>query len=249
MVPASSGLLSDLLTGFEAQTGYHVEVTVVNQTIYDVVRTGTADLVISHYGFPGVDQFVLDGLGIWPRPIFASQAVVLGPPQDPAHVRGMTDVVEALRQIAANKSTYIANNDPNVKVLTDVMLEAIGQPDPSGWYSDSGLEGSDAVDRASAVGGYTIWGIDPYLQYRKGHPLSLDVLISSDPFLQRIMTSIIVTPRISTLANFIGAALLQNYLVSAPVQARVRAYRYAGFSQQFWWPAAQHGVPPDKLLP
>ena len=63
------------------------------------------------------------------------------------------------------------------------------------------------------------------------------------------MTSIIVAPRISAIPNFIGAVLLQNYLISAPVQARIRAYRYAGFSQQFWWPSAQHGVPPDKLLP
>src|SRR5713226_3449810 len=97
MVPASSGLLNDLLPEFEKQSGYHVEVSVRNQDIYDVARTGAADLVISHYGFPGVEPFVLEGLGQWPRPIFASQAVILGPAEDPAHIRGMTDAVEAFR--------------------------------------------------------------------------------------------------------------------------------------------------------
>jgi tungstate transport system substrate-binding protein len=247
MVPASSGLLDDLLAEFERQSGYQVQVYVTNQDIYDVARTGAADLVISHYGFPGVVPFVLEGLGQWPRPIFASQAVVLGPPEDPAHIRGMTDVVEAFHQIAETQSPFIANNDPNVKVLVDVMWEAAGRPDRSGWYVDSGLEGSDAVDLASSAGGYTVWGIDPFLQYGAGHPLSLEVLLANDPFLQRIMVSIIVTPKTSPSVNILGATALQEYLVSAAAQARVRAYRYPGFSQQFWWPAAQHGVPPGKV--
>jgi hypothetical protein len=72
-------------------------------------------------------------------------------------------------------------------------------------------------------------------------------LISNDPFLQRIMVSIVVTPQTSPSDNIQGATALQEYLVSAAAQARVRAYRYPGFSQQFWWPAAQHGVPPDKM--
>ena len=247
MVPASSGLLNDLLPEFERQSGYHVQVSVTNQTIYDVARTGVADLLISHYGFPGVEQFVLEGLGQWPVPIFASQAVLLGPSEDPANIRGAADTVEAFRRIAETKSPFILNNDPNVKALFDVIWEAAGRPDRGDWYSDSGLEGSEAVDRASSVGGYTVWGIDPFLQYRAGHPLSLEVLLSSDPFLQRIMVSIVVAPKTSPNVNVEGAKALQEYLVSPAAQARVRAYRYPGLPQQFLWPAAQHGVPPGKV--
>ena len=247
MVPASSGLLTDLLSEFEKQSGYRVLVSVTNQDIYNVARTGAADLVISHYGFPGVEQFVLDGLGQWPRPVFANQSVLLGPSGDPAQIRGMTDMVEAFRRIAETKSPFILNNDPNVKALLDVVWEAAGRPDQGNWYSDAGLEGSEAVDSASNVGGYTVWGVDPYLQYRANHPLSLEILLSSDPFLQRMMASIVVTPKTSLNANVEGATALQQYLISPAAQARVRAYRYPGLPQQFWWPAAQHGLPPGKV--
>lgn len=247
MVPASSGLLNALLPDFERQSGYHVQVSVANQNIYDIARTGGVDLVISHFGFPGAEAFVLDGLGQWPQPIFASQAVILGPPDDPAQIGGAADAVEAFRQIAATKSRFIVNNDPNVKVLVDVMLEAIGRPDRTDWFFDSGLEGADAADRASSERGYTIWGIDPFLLYLKGHPLNLAVLFSNDPILQRIMVSIVVTSKSSGIVNIQGATALQEYLKSAAVQARIRAFRYPGLPQQFWWPEAQHGLPPDKV--
>lgn len=247
MVPASSGLLNDLLSEFEKQSGYHVQVSVTNQDIYNVARTGAADLVISHYGFPGLEQFVLEGLGQWPRPLFATQTVVLGPPEDPANIRGAADTVEAFRRIAGTKSPFILNNDPNVQALFDLVWEAAGRPDRGDWYSDLGLEGSDAVDSASSVGGYTVWGIDPFLHYRATHPLNLEILLSSDPLLQRIMVSTVVTLQTSPTVNVQGATALQEYLVTPAVQARVRAYRYPGLPQQFWWPAAQHGLPPGKL--
>src|SRR5260370_37175856 len=82
MVPASSRLLDDLLPEFERQSGYQVQRYLTNQDIYDVARTGAADLVISHYGLPGAEPFVLQALGRWPRRIFASQHGVLGPPPD-----------------------------------------------------------------------------------------------------------------------------------------------------------------------
>ena len=88
----------------------------------------------------------------------------------------MTDTVEAFRRIAGTKSPFILNNDPNVKALVDMIWEAAGRPDMGDWYSDVGLEGSAAVDSASSVGGYTIWGIDPFLQYRAGHALNLEIL-------------------------------------------------------------------------
>jgi tungstate transport system substrate-binding protein len=122
-VPATSGLLSTVLPDFERQTGYRVQVLISTQDIYDIARTGAADLVISHYGFAGLEPFVLEGLGQWPHPVFASQAVVLGPPGDPANIRGLTDAIEAFRRIAATQSRYVVNNDPNVKYLTAVLWE------------------------------------------------------------------------------------------------------------------------------
>src|SRR5215472_4155087 len=81
-VPVTSGLLNTLLPDFQRDTGYRVHVLVKTQQVYEFARTGAADLVISHYGFEGLDTFVLGGLGMWPKPVFASQSVIVGPRAD-----------------------------------------------------------------------------------------------------------------------------------------------------------------------
>jgi tungstate transport system substrate-binding protein len=240
MVPATSGLLRYLLPDFEKQSGYHVQVFVTTQDIYDVARSGAADLVISHYGFPGVEQFVLDGSGQWPHPIFASQAVLLGPPNDPASVHDAANLTEALRRIAATKSPFVANSDVNVAYVVDVTLDSAGQPDLAGWYRDTDLEGSEAVESAAALGGYMVWGVDPFLMYQAGHHLNLEILFSSDPLLQRIMACIVVNQKVSPTVNVPGAMALQQYLTSPATQARIAAFRYPNLTQQFWWPAGQN---------
>ena len=240
MVPASSGLLDYLLPDFEKQSGYRVQVFVTTQDIYNVARSGAADLVISHYGFPDVEPFVLEGWGQWPHPIFASQSVLLGPPDDPAHVRDAPNTAEAFRRIAETQSTFVANSDVNVKYVVDVTWESAGRPELENWYQDMDLEGSEAADRAAAVGGYTFWGIDPFLKYQAGHHLNLDILLSSDPLLQRIMACIVVNPKTSSSVNVPGATALQQYLTSPATQARIRTFRYPNLTQQFWWPSGQH---------
>jgi tungstate transport system substrate-binding protein len=239
-VPATSGLLNTLLPDFEQQTGYQVQVSIKSQDIYDFARTGAADLVISHYGFSDLEPFVLDGLGMWPRPIFASQAVIIGPPDDPANIRDLTDASEAFRRIAATQSLYIVNNDPNVKYATSVLWEGSGPPDQTGWYSDTGLEGNDAADSVAGLGGYMIWGVDPFLQYQKTHNLPVDILVAGDSILQRVMAAVVVTPKTSPSVNLAGAEALRDYLISPAVQARVRSFCYSSINRQFWWPAGQN---------
>jgi ABC-type tungstate transport system permease subunit len=55
-----------------------------------------------------VEQFVTSGKGLWPRPMFASQAVLVGPESDPTKIRGMTDPFEAIRKIVASGSPLLA---------------------------------------------------------------------------------------------------------------------------------------------
>jgi tungstate transport system substrate-binding protein len=239
-VPVTSGLLNTLLPDFQRATGYRVQVLVQAQDIYQFARTGAADLVISHYGFDGLDTFVLAGLGMWPKPVFASQSVIIGPTADPAKIRGLQDAVEGFRRIAAAQLPFIANNDPNVQYATGVLWEGAGNPDRAGWYSDVGLEGSNAIESAALLGGYTMWGVDPFLQYQQTHHLPLEILISADPFLQRVMAATVVTTKTTPDANVNGAVALREYLVSPAVQARIRAFRYPGIDTQFWWPSGQN---------
>ena len=147
-VPVDSGLLAALLPDFERATGYRVEVYKNGDEVYELARQGAADLVLSHYGHRGVDDFMADGLGLWPRSVFANQAVLLAPPTDPAGIRGMQDAVEAFRRIAQTKSRFVVNNAATEKYLGQLLWEAAGRPDPAGWYSDTGLRDQPVIQAA-----------------------------------------------------------------------------------------------------
>jgi hypothetical protein len=71
---------------------------------------------------------VLDGNGEWPRTLFSNQMALLGPANDPAKVRGLEDVVEAFRRIAATKSPFVLNDIDGVRYLCDVIWNAAGRP-------------------------------------------------------------------------------------------------------------------------
>jgi tungstate transport system substrate-binding protein len=205
--------------------------------VYDVARQGLADLVISHYGLPGTERFVLDGLGLWPRTVFASQSAVLGPPADPAGIRGLSDAGEAFRRIAEKRSLFIVNNNETEKYLVEILWEAAGRPERGDWYVDEGLQGQQAVEAAAKRGGYTLWGLVPFVKLREQSGLELDALVSEDPLLLRLMASVVVNPDRIEGVNVEGAKAFERYLTEPATQARIRAFRRASFPSQMWWPA------------
>src|SRR3989442_8033756 len=135
-VPVDGGLLAALLPDFERITGYRVEVDKKGDQVYDMARQGAADVVLSHYGHAQVDDFMADGLGLWPRAVFANQAALIGPATDPAGIRGIQDAVEAFRRIAQSKSSFVVNNAATEKYPAQILWEAAGRPNRSRWYSN-----------------------------------------------------------------------------------------------------------------
>ena len=236
VIPFESGLLTDLLADFEKTTGYHVQVNTSDQP-YTFARQGAADLVLSHYGHDQVDDFMADGLGLWPRTVFASQSVLIGPASDPAGIRGMQDAVEAVRRIAQTKSRFILNNGEGEKYLSQLLIEGAGAPDPTGWYMDAGLSGQEAVQAAQQSNGYVTWGVIPYLKFKAMTNSPMEALVFDDQLLQRVMMTVIVNPEKIAGVNVAGALALQRYLITPAVQVRIRAFRSSGISRQLFWPA------------
>jgi tungstate transport system substrate-binding protein len=238
--PQFSGLLDSLLPDFERETGIRVEVY-SGSDVFRHARSGKADLVISHYGKKGVERFVMDGYGEWPRIVFSNQAVLIGHRSDPAKVRGLTSVAEAMKRISVAKTPFIHNNIPGVDYLTEIALESAGQPDRTGWFIDSGAVKAAAVLLAEEKKGYVIWGAFPFLRFDAERDTSeLQILVAEDPSLQRIMSAIVVRPGKVQGVNAEAARALVAYLLSPPVQARIAAFRPPASDLQLWWPAGRN---------
>jgi tungstate transport system substrate-binding protein len=232
------GEWSELLPAFSRQSGIEVKLQIATNDLYERARRGEADLVYSHYGHAEVSSFVLGGYGQWPRTVLFNLIALLGPPGDPAGVRGLGDVAEAFRRIAASGSTFEVNSSPGLAYVSRIILEASGVG-PGGWYVDDGLREAAAVERASARGAYTLWGVTPFLALTNQKPLQLAPLVTADPILQRIMVSIVVNPDKVRGVNAGAAHALQDYLLSPSTQAQIRAYRHPQLGIPIFFPAGR----------
>jgi len=239
VTPNDSGLLPVLLADFEKSSGYQVKVS-TGEDVYGPARAGKVDLAISHYGHTDVNTFVLGGYGGWPLAVFFNQVALVGPPSDPAGVRGLIDAAEAFRRIAQTGSPFVVNNIEGMRYLGDVLWEAAGEPVKGTWYADLNLKGPDAIKAAADRSGYTLWGVTPFQQLQRQAHKDLQPLVLADPLLQRIMVAIVVNPQKVHGVNQKGATALQNYLLEPATQAKVRAFRVSGYSQELWWPAGRN---------
>ena len=240
MVNVPDDVVRPLLGDFAAQSGRRAEIVYTGNDPFSFARDGKADLVISHYGHEGVEPFVTGGFGLWPHPVFANQIAILGPPRDPAHVRGLTDAAEAFRRIAATRSRFLVNDSDGNKYVEAILWARAGSPAKGDWYLNRHSQGPRAARDAAKEGAYTIWGVPPFVRLRAQAPLDLEPLVTGDPIFQRIMVAMVVNPKKVSGVNDAAANAFQAFLLAPSTQARIAAFRYPGIDQQVWWPAGRH---------
>jgi ABC-type tungstate transport system permease subunit len=103
------------------------------------------------------------------------------------------------------------------------------------------------MQAAAQKGGYTIWGVTPFLKFQQQNHVSLEPLVLGDPILQRIMVAIVVNPKTVSGVNEAEAKALQQYLLTPAAQAQIRTFRVPGIDQELWWPAGRNNE--DDFLP
>lgn len=240
VVPNDSGLYKELLPEFERRSGMKVELAGA-QDVYGPARTGSADIVLSHYQHDGLSPFMTEGYGEWPRLVFSSSGAIVGPPADPAKVRAASDLVDALARIAKSGGTFIVNDTDGLRYVIDVAARAAGGPGT--WLVDKGVSKGQAMQAAAQSGAYTVWGLNPFLRQQQQSRLALEPLFTADQLLKSVMVTVVVSGSKVQGVNTAGARALQQYLIEPETQAKVRTFRMAGVAEQVWWPAAHDNEP------
>lgn len=241
--PKFSGLIDGLIKDFKASDGAQFEIEVYGGSdVFERAREGKADLVVAHFGKADFDRFVLDGLGSWPKMVFANQIAIIGPASDPAGIRGLSSAAEALKRIAAADAPFVVNSLPGISSATDVLWRQAGITPAGPWYMDPGVGKGQAMKLAEEKQAYTVWGAPPFLRFKEKHAATLELLVTADPYLQRVMAATVVNPAKVPGVNQAGATAFQSYLTSPRAQALIASFRQPGFDGQLWWPSARHNA-------
>jgi tungstate transport system substrate-binding protein len=239
----TAGLLSQLVADFQAGSPHQVELSTGNTTdLYGRARAGELDLVATHLGVAELAEFVSDGAGRWPRIALATAFAFVAAPADPAGIRSAGDAVDAFERIAQTQSPFVVNNLDSPRSVTDILWQAAGQPDQGGWFLDPGLSGPAAVQAAAQLGGYTIWGLHPFLALQQQQPTGMQAVLFGDSLLQRAVATVVVRPGPGRRVNLPGALALEQFLLSPQTQGRIRRFRHPQFDLPIFWPAAHHNT-------
>jgi tungstate transport system substrate-binding protein len=237
--PSQTGLLDALLPAFEARSGYQVEVY-SGSDVYDRARRGEADLVISHLGKGAVEDFVTSGAGLWPKPVFASQMVIIGPASDPAGIRSTQDPIEAMRRIAAAKAGFVVGESVGRRYLAALLVAGAGEPDRGDWFEQKDFSGNELIRYAEERGAYALVKGPAFAQFSARHESGMQIMLDESPLFYRVMAIVPVNPARVEGVNTAGVAALVEYLLSAETQAVIANFRHPATGVPIWSPGARH---------
>ncbi|KIH77737.1 tungstate transport system substrate-binding protein [Geoalkalibacter ferrihydriticus] len=162
----NSGLLEVLLPPFEQKNNARVAVIAVGTgQALRLGEAGDADVLMVH-ARAREEAFVAAGYGLKRHELMYNDFVILGPPTDPAGVRGMKDATAALARIAASGARFISRADQSGTHVMEMDLWQQAGVKPKGrWYIEAGRGMGEVIHMATELSAYALADRGTYLAY------------------------------------------------------------------------------------
>ena len=232
-----SGLLDVLLPAFTEKTGYNVQMVAVGSgQALKIGEEGNADVILLHS--PAAEkEFMANGFGIDRRLVMHNDFVIVGPPSDPAQIRGKTPV-EALKEIFAAGVTFVSRGDESGTHVKELALWKNAELDPAeqDWYLETGQGQGATLSIASEKGGYGLTDRGTFLAYKSN--VDLEILVEGDPFLLNVYHVLTVNPDRWPNVNLEGAKAFADFVTSPEVQKTIGEFGAEEYGQPLFFPDA-----------
>lgn len=241
--PVDAGIVSALEEVFERETGIRVRhVGAGTGAALELAKSGQFDVLLVH-ARALEEKFVADGYGTKRYDLMYNDFVIMGPPEDPAGIKGETSAVAALRKLAAAQALFISRGDQSGTHVKELEVwQAAGIKPQGSWYRiyEKGAAGNGPTllytDEQNA---YTLMDRATYLTLKK--QLHLAVLVEGDPVLLNYITVIPVSPQKFPKVKHDEALQFVNWLTSRQAQLIIRDFRKDEFGESLFFPNSAEG--------
>ncbi len=233
-----SGLLDVLIPLFEKKTGYFVKTIAVGSgQALAMGQKGEADVLLSHSP-SAEEQFMAGGWGVNRRLVMHNDFIVVGPPSDPAGIKGMKSAVEAFRRIAARQALFFSRDDSSGTDAKEKTIWKASGIDPQGkkWRRQTGLGMGQTLQITSEKQGYTLSDRGTFLAMKKG--LDLALLVEGGKDLLNIYHVIEVNPAKWPKVNAAGARAFSDFMVAPKTQNVIKTFGVDKFGSPLFFPDA-----------
>lgn len=220
----NTGLLQRLTTPFARRTGIEVHVMAVGTgQALKLAANGDADMVWVH-DEAAERAFIDAGHGLNRRAVMHNAFVLVGPKEDPAGVKGASDVLAALRAIAEKKATFVSRGDESGTHKAELRLWKAAGLDPVGkdFYLESGQGQRLNLQVAHEKKAYCLTDEATFLHAQD--KLELAILGAGDERLHNPYSVICTHPKTHPEVKYTEAMAFVGFLTGAEGQAIIRDF-------------------------
>jgi tungstate transport system substrate-binding protein len=247
-----TGLLDYLQPMFEKQTGDKLKITSQGTgKAIELAKRGDADILLVHD--PASEMaFMENGTGLNRRTFADNYFIIVGPPNDPAGIKGMTPeaAFAKIRADGKNNTAGIAfvsrgdgsgTHSAEKRIWANDKLNYAKDVQNSGkWYIEAGKGMGETLQMASEKGAYTLTDEGTYLAY-KGK-LKLDPIVSQGDSLLNVYSVMTVYNPKQPVEKIQAANDFVNFLIAPDTQAAIAAYGKDKYNKSLFTPITA-GVP------
>lgn len=215
-----TGMWEQISKMFEERTGYHVVVIATGErpVLDKAIRAGKVDLLTMHSGDITTDV-IADGIAVNMRPWTRNELVIVGPVDDPAKLRGMTNGALALRKVAAARANFVDFEGIGSRELTHTLWRLAGVEPKGDWVikDDTAITKWNVLQFCRSHHAYVVVGYIPALTGKMANS-GMEILVKGDSVMRRPYIVMEANPKMFPEANHAGARALSDFLLSAQVQ-------------------------------
>lgn len=189
----NTGLLSVLNQPFEQKTGVKVHVIAVGTgKALRLAQDGDVDVVLVHA--PAAElKFVEAGFGVERQPVMHNDFILLGPPDDPATVRGADSLASAMSSLQQSQHAFVSRGDDSGTHKKELELWKMAGINPRGdWYLSVGQGMGQVLQIANDKLAYTLSDRGTWLALRD--KIDLEIVYEGAPELANPYHVILVNP-------------------------------------------------------
>ena len=229
-----SGLFGHLMPAFTQATGIATKVVALGTgQALDMARRGDADVVFVHDQV-AEEKFVAEGFGLQRLPVMFNDFVLIGPKADPAATKG-SDIVEALKKLAAGNTAFVSRGDKSGTHAAELRFwKLAGLEAKGGGYRECGCGMGPALNIAASTGAYVLADRGTWLNFKNRADLA--VLVEGDKRLFNQYGVMVVNPAKHPHVKQAAAQKFADWVTSSAGQAAIASYKIGG--EQLFFPNA-----------
>ena len=231
-----SGLLDVLVPAFERDSGRQVKTVAVGSgEAIELGSRGEADVLLVHSP-DDEEEFMKTGKGGERRLVMHNDFVIVGPPDDPAGIKGLTST-EALQRIAEEEAPFMSRGDDSGTHNLELKLWDEAGVKPAGsWYQETGQGMGATLRIADQKQAYTISDRGTHLSTEDS--TDLDVLVEGEAQLLNIYHVIDIDPGAGPRVNAAGGRTFAEWIVAPEAQGMIGEFGRKEFGRPLFVPDA-----------